>query len=82
MSSEPEAPKVRCSLRIQFPSGEEASRVHKAVELDNQGYVSTRVDGDSILAEIEASSLNSLLHTLDDLLSCTTLAEKIVTKRH
>ena len=81
MSSGPEGPKVRCSLRIGFLSSDEASRVHKAIELDNQGYVSTRVEGDSILAEIEASSLNSLLHTLDDLLSCTTLAEKIVSKK-
>ena len=81
MTSAPEPPKVRCNLRIGFPSNEEASRVHRAIELDNQGYVSTRVDGDSILAEIEASSLNSLLHTLDDLLSCTTLAEKIVSKK-
>ncbi|OGS56590.1 MAG: hypothetical protein A3K60_02110 [Euryarchaeota archaeon RBG_19FT_COMBO_56_21] len=82
MSSAPEAPKVRCTLRIEFPSNEEATRVHRAVELDNQGYVSTKVEGDAILAEIEASSLNSLLHTLDDLLSCTTLAEKIVTKKN
>ena len=82
MSSAPDIPKVRCSLRIEFSSNEEASRVHGAVELDSQGYVTTRVDGHAILAEIEASSLNSLLHTLDDLLSCTTLAEKIVTKKH
>ena len=81
MTSASEPPKVRCSLQIGFPSSEEAARVHSAIELDNQGYVSTRVDGDSIIAEIEASSLNSLLHTLDDLLSCTTLAEKIVAKK-
>ncbi len=81
MSSEGETPKVRCSLRIEFQSAEEATRVQRAVELDNQGYVSTRVVDNAILAEIEASSLNSLLHTLDDLLSCTTLSEKIVAKK-
>ena len=81
MSQASEASKVRCTLRIEFPSKEEAQRVHRAVELDNQGYVATKVDGAAILANIEASSLNSLLHTLDDLLSCTTLAEKIVAKK-
>jgi len=81
MSSQDDAPKVRCSLRIEFSSDEEASRIHRAVELDNQGYVSSGVEGNAVLALIEASSLNSLLHTLDDLLACTTLSEKIVAKK-
>jgi tRNA threonylcarbamoyladenosine modification (KEOPS) complex Pcc1 subunit len=81
MNPDPDGPKVRCSLRIEFSSPEEAAKVHSAVELDNQGYVTTRVDGRALLADIQASSLNSLLHTLDDLLSCTTVAEKIISKK-
>lgn len=74
-------PAVRCELVLEFRSPEEAEKVHRSVELDNQGYVTTRVVGSSILADVEAGSLNSLLHTLDDFLSCTSVAEKILSKK-
>lgn len=74
-------PRVSCSLRLEFPSAEEAEKIHKAVELDNAGYVQATLQGNAILARIEASSLNSLLHTLDDFLSCTSVAEKVVSKK-
>ena len=67
---------------MEFASPDQAMRIHRSIELDNQGYVSTKIEGNAILAEIEASSLNSLLHTLDDLLSCTSVAEKIVSKKN
>ncbi|MBU0685227.1 MAG: KEOPS complex subunit Pcc1 [Thermoplasmatota archaeon] len=81
MPSDDKEPKVSCSLRLEFASSDQAAHVHRSVELDNQGFVTTKLDGNAILAEIEASSLNSLLHTLDDFLSCTSVAEKIVSKR-
>ena len=82
MTSNDKGPKVSCSLRLEFASPDQAKHVHRSVELDNQGFVTTKLEGKMILAEIEASSLNSLLHTLDDFLSCTSVAEKIVSKRN
>lgn len=82
MTSDDKGPKVSCSLRLEFASSDQAEHVHKSVELDNQEFVTTKLEGNTILAEIEASSLNSLLHTLDDFLSCTSVAEKIVLKRN
>ena len=82
MTSDDKGPKVSCSLRLEFASSDQAEHVHRSVELDNQGFVTTKLEGNTILAEIEASSLNSLLHTLDDFLSCTSVAEKIVSKRN
>jgi tRNA threonylcarbamoyladenosine modification (KEOPS) complex Pcc1 subunit len=82
MTSEDKGPKVSCRLRLEFASPDQAEHVHRSIELDNQGFVKTKLEGNTILAEIEASSLNSLLHTLDDFLSCTSVAEKIVSKRN
>jgi len=78
MATNDSRPKVTCNLRLEFSSGDEARKIHKAIELDNMGYIDTTVEGSCILAEIEASSLNSLLHTLDDFLSCTSVAEKVI----
>ncbi len=72
---------VRCTLVLEFASPQEAEKVHRSVELDNQGYVATRVVGSAIHAEMTATSLNSLLHTLDDFLACASVAEKVVSRK-
>jgi tRNA threonylcarbamoyladenosine modification (KEOPS) complex Pcc1 subunit len=81
MCGETECPKVRCELRLEFESEASAEKVHRSVELDNEGYVATRVDGRVIHAVVEADSLKSLLHTLDDFLACTGVADKMVSNK-
>jgi len=71
-------PKVTCTLTLGYPSEEEAEKVHRSVELDNEGYLRTAVEGRSMVARIEADSVSSLLHTLDDFLACAGVAERIV----
>ena len=71
-------PVVRCKIDIEYPSEDVARDVHRSVQLDNEGYVRTDVKGNVIHVEADASSLSSLIHTLDDLLSCVGVAERIV----
>ena len=52
MATSDSTPKVTCNLRLEFSSGDEARKINKAIELDNMGYIDTRVEGSSILAEI------------------------------
>ena len=66
---------------LDYPSGDDAEKVHRSVELENEGYIQTRVEGNAIVARIEAESLNSLLHTLDDFLACASVAERIVSRK-
>jgi tRNA threonylcarbamoyladenosine modification (KEOPS) complex Pcc1 subunit len=72
---------VRCKLTLEYDSYESAEKVHKSVEMDNLGYLTSRISGNKIIAEIEAESIKSLLHTLDDFLACTNIATKIVSKK-
>jgi len=76
-----ETPRVICKLELDFSSHEEAENVNRSVLLDNEGYLVTSVRGSSLLAEVKADSLKSLLHTLDDFLACTSVAERIVTRK-
>ena len=73
--------KVTCELVLGFPSKEHASKVFETVESDNEGYVDAHLDGHNMVAVIQAESLNSLLHTLDDFLSCVSVAEKVISGR-
>lgn len=65
-------------MTLEFGSEADAEKVHRSVELDNEGYLETRVEGRAVIARIEADSLKSLLHTLDDLLACVSVADRIV----
>jgi hypothetical protein len=51
------------------------------VVLDNQGYIDSCVRDKAIVARVEADSLRSLLHTLDDFMACVAVAEGIVLKK-
>lgn len=81
MTGGSEEARVRCTIVLGFSSPEEAEKVHKSVELDNQGYMHTNVVGKAIHAEISSPSLNSLLHTLDDFMACATVAEKVMSRK-
>jgi tRNA threonylcarbamoyladenosine modification (KEOPS) complex Pcc1 subunit len=73
--------RVRCELALRFPSEDCAAKVFHAVDQDNCGYVEARQEEETIHAKIEAATLRSLLHTLDDFMSCVSVAEKIVSKK-
>ena len=70
--------KSLCTLKFEYPSEELARSVAKAVGADNEGFVDMRVEGCSIVAEIEADGPSSLLHTIDDLLVCIGAAEQVL----
>ena len=72
---------VRCVIELEYPSEDVARRVHRSVSLDNEGYLVSEVRGSFISAIVEADSLSSLLHTLDDFLSCVGVAEGVVKTR-
>jgi len=46
----------------------------------NVGVKPAELNSKHLIAEIEANSVSSLLHTIDDYLACVGVAEKIVDK--
>lgn len=75
------AVKVTCLLTFSYGSEEEARRILSSVQTDNVDFVKTHLDGNSLVSEISADGLMSLLHTLNDYLSCLTVAEEIIGKK-
>ena len=68
---------VRCRIELEYSSPEEALKIQRSVELDNDEHLISAVNGRVIEAKIGAGSLGSLLHTLDDFLSCVAVAERV-----
>jgi len=72
--------KVSCKLEIDFDTIEKAENVFKSIKVDDFNFVSSKIDSKKLEAKIEADSISSLLHTIDDYLACVSVAEKIVDK--
>jgi len=73
---------VKCSLSLtlEFSSPEEAKKLLDSVRLDNGEYIAAHLDGKKIICLAGDESLGGLLHTVEDFLSCVSLAEKMVKK--
>jgi len=71
---------VSCDVMIEFDDAEKVKTVLKSVEVDNFDFVKSKIKGKKLEAKINASSVSSLLHTLDDYLACVSIAMKVVDK--
>ena len=71
---------VACDVVIEFEDIEKVKTVLKSIEVDNLDFVKSKVNGKKLEAQITANSISSLLHTLDDYLSCISVAMKVVDK--
>lgn len=72
--------KASCEVSITYSTNKEAKLVLKAIEVDNLNFVKATINNTTLQAQIESTSVSSLLHTLDDFLACASVAEKIVDK--
>lgn len=70
---------VSCTVRLAFASEDHARKVLQAIQIDDEGFVSSTVEHSTVVATLTAASVASLLHTLDDYLACASLAESVVT---
>jgi tRNA threonylcarbamoyladenosine modification (KEOPS) complex Pcc1 subunit len=68
-------------LVFDYGNSEDASKVLKAVELDNEDFVDARIVGGKLVSKIKADNLSSLRHTIDDYLACIAVAERIISSQ-
>lgn len=71
--------KIIATLKTE---SKDAGSVASALDVDNVKLeklrVETKTEKDKILTKIESNSINTLINTLDDILCCQIVAEKII----
>lgn len=72
--------KITCVVEMEYDDSETAKNILQAVKVDDQGFVESQQRKNIVIAKITASSVTSLLHTLDDYLACLSVAEHVVNK--
>ncbi len=72
--------KIKCEVVIDCDCEKKITDIMKSVDVDNYNFVKTKKEGNKLIAEINSTSISSMIHTLDDYLACITVAKKIVDK--
>lgn len=65
---------------MEYKDSQYAEIIYKSLEVDNEGFVQSVLDGNVINFKIESDKLGSFLATADDLIASEILAEEIIKK--
>jgi hypothetical protein len=69
---------VQCVIELEYKNKMEAEKVARSISLDNGHYAQAEVRENRLILTASAISAPSMLHTLDDLLSCVKVANEMV----
>lgn len=69
--------KVKSKIELKFKTEKTAKITYKTLEVDNENFLDSKLEGNIITYEINSESLTTTLATIDDLIACEILSEKI-----
>ena len=69
--------KVKSKIELKFKTEKTAKITYKTLEVDNEDFLDSKLEGNTITYEINSESLTTTLATIDDLIACEILSEKI-----
>lgn len=71
---------IKSNIKMEYKDSQYAEIIYKSLEVDNEGFVQSVLDGNVINFKIESDKLGSFLATADDLIASEILAEEIMKK--
>jgi len=69
--------KVKSKIVLKFKTKKDAEIIYKTLEVDNENFLDYKIENKTITYEINNESLTTTLATIDDLIACEILSEKI-----
>ena len=70
--------KVKSKIELTFKTPEDAKITYETLEVDNENFLDSKLEKNTITYIIDNESLTTTLATIDDLISCEILGEKII----
>ncbi|HHE75880.1 MAG TPA: hypothetical protein ENL31_01975 [Candidatus Aciduliprofundum boonei] len=68
---------IRARLILEFENEEKAEHILKSLEADNYEFIKCQREGKRVVCESSSNKASTLLHTLDDFLSCIILSDEV-----
>ena len=69
--------KVKSKIELKFKTQKDAEIIYKTLEVDNENFLDSKLENNTIIYTIDNDSLTTTLATIDDLIACEILSEKI-----
>ena len=69
--------KVKSKIELKFKTPKLAEITYNSLEVDNDNFLDSKLEDDTIIYETSNESLTTTLATIDDLIACEILSEKI-----
>lgn len=63
-------------MRISYADSGSASAVYNAIVPDDDGYVTSSIDGNDVVFNLKAANAGQMRSAMDDLLACVKIAEE------
>lgn len=70
--------KVKSKIELTFKTPEDAKITYETLEVDNENFLDSKLEKNTITYIIDNESLTTTLATIDDLIACEILGEKII----
>jgi len=70
--------KIKSNMELKYKDAKSAEIVFKSLEVDNEGYLESKLDSEKIEYEIESDNLGTFLNTADDLIASEILIEDLI----
>jgi len=67
---------ISLGLRIQYNDERTAKAVFDSISPDNEGYITTELQGNVVLMKIITDNAGTMRNTADDLMACIKAAEE------
>ena len=72
--------KISGNIEFKYKTDRDAQLVFDSLEVDNENYLTSELNGNTINYEINSKKLGSFLATVDDLIASEIVVEKITEK--
>jgi hypothetical protein len=69
---------IESTVTFTYKTKEEAKITSGSLKPDNMDFISSRVEDNDLIYKLESRSLKTTLATIDDILFCEMMAEKVI----
>lgn len=73
--------KVKSIIELEFKTPKMAKITYESLEVDNENFLDSKLENNKITYKINSDSLTTTLATIDDLITCEILSEKITSMK-
>lgn len=71
--------RVKSIIELTFKTPQDAEIIYESLEVDNKNFLNSKLEDNQITYTVDNDSLTTTLATIDDLIACEILSEKITT---